>query len=110
MSIEEIINHLDVLACAGEEAEENGRVRDVNGANAAALREAIALLKTHQEDWIRVENRLPEPYEKVLAFHRGHVCSIIRLEHIDFDGRFEYAKYSGPVTHWMPVPELPKED
>lgn len=49
MSIEEIINHLDVLARVGEDVEKDGRVRDINGANAAALREAIALLKSHPE-------------------------------------------------------------
>lgn len=49
MSIEEIINHLDILACVGEGAEEDGRVRDINGANAAALQQAIAFLKTHPE-------------------------------------------------------------
>lgn len=47
MSIDEIINHLNVLASVGELAEETGKVRDINGDNSAALRMAIALLKTH---------------------------------------------------------------
>lgn len=110
MSIEEIINHLDILACVGEWAEEDGRVRDINGANAAALRQAIALLKTHPEaqpnepltpedtltmhgepaylywpdggEWVLIRVASPDR-EKVELVHRNGILAPIRFV---FDG------------------------
>lgn len=56
--------------------------------------------------WISVEDRLPETNDTVLVLHKNrHVCTNAWLKKkwwIDY-GR-------NPITHWMPLPEPPKED
>ena len=57
--------------------------------------------------WISVKDRLPKQYELVLVFNRNNFYLAIR-EGIEF---YEYKEeYSISVTHWMPLPEPPKED
>ena len=61
------------------------------------------------QKWIPVSERLPEPLTDVLSY-RGH-RNLIQEDCVDEKGRWysEY-KYSGAnVTHWMPMPEPPKE-
>ena len=64
--------------------------------------------------WISVKNRLPEiikPY--------GHTASVLVTDgenmgidmYFKADGWYEQGMYkSNPITHWMPLPELPKAD
>lgn len=63
-----------------------------------------------QPKWISVEDRLPEDNERVLVWRS-------RINEMDvFDGRFvqircetaEMRRIHG-ITHWMPLPEAPKE-
>ena len=56
--------------------------------------------------WIPVEERLPDPFYAVLVF-----------DNIEKKGSLSYMtrekKWAGmiiDVTHWMPLPKLPKED
>ena len=73
-----------------------------------ACQMAIAALREQEHSkWISVKERLPErkdanPYESVLAIHKddGFARSWI------FD---VVAEYSQEFTHWMPLPEPPKE-
>ena len=53
--------------------------------------------------WIPVEERLPENNTWVLAHskYKGHV-----VDYVDINGLWSY----GNVTHWMPLPEPPKEE
>lgn len=61
--------------------------------------------------WIKVEDRLPEPGVNVLALHRGYDKSTIKIEWLTFSGgAWIFDKAYGRVTHWMPLPEPPKED
>ena len=64
-------------------------------------------------DWIRCEDRLPEDDKDVLMwgpeidYDVGH-----HFEHFDLDiewigGEFPYS--GSEVSHWMPLPEPPKE-
>ena len=54
--------------------------------------------------WISVKDRLPEPNQKVLAYRA--------------DSKGTYEEYrlcfgwalKGAITHWMPLPEPPKEE
>lgn len=53
--------------------------------------------------WIPVTERLPEKNTWVLAYckYKGHV-----VDYMDINGLWSY----GNITHWMPLPEPPKED
>ena len=59
-------------------------------------------------EWISVKDRLPDDEENVLAFVFGEaeVCclknGVWRNEWMKF--------YDGDITHWMPLPEPPKEE
>ena len=67
-------------------------------------------------EWISIEERLPEPYQDVLFYGKGHdplvgktrgeTCIGYYRNAFRFDGRdsVEVAE----VTHWMPLPEPPK--
>lgn len=65
-------------------------------------------------EWISVKDRLPEDNENVLAHTRyGEIRVFLSDEEGDwFDerGRFYSRNTSGAVTHWMPLPEPPKEE
>ena len=63
------------------------------------------------QEWISVDDRLPEPWEQVLIYSRhdfcesafyigvpGEWCSTWNHEMLDADS----------VTHWMPMPNPPK--
>ena len=73
-----------------------------------ALWLAIAALR-EQMEWIRVRDRLPEDQVEVLVATRSKngVRNIdkgyLAIDHFIHRGRAE-------VTHWMPLPEPPKED
>lgn len=58
-----------------------------------------------ERDWIRVEDRLPEPGVDVLAAYRDR--------HINMgtagDDWLEEDIEDGYITHWMPLPEPPRE-
>lgn len=121
MSIEEIINHLDVLASVGELAEETGTVRDINSDNSAALRMAIALLKTHPEAqpnepltleelwemdgqpvWVvpKIENEYGVPPVWMVVDSEHHMAS--NCKHFAFCGDYG--------TGWLAYRRPPKED
>lgn len=70
-------------------------------------------------EWISVKDRLPEEGDYVLGIVSGH-NGIIKftdawmLVHYDADEKEwwadEYDIEGCSVTHWMPIPEPPKED
>lgn len=77
-----------------------------------ALCLAIAALREQREgkmEWISVRDRLPEDQVEVLVATRSKngVRNIdkgyLAIDHFIHRGRAE-------VTHWMPMPEFPKED
>ena len=69
-------------------------------------------------DWISVKDRLPKINNKYLCVLNNRTISICSFAHnlkkvdksgwYDYDGEWGYYEVSN-VTHWMPLPELPKE-
>jgi hypothetical protein len=76
--------------------------------------------------WISVEDRLPEKeFEEFteqmdwdvypcLCAAKNHVSGIRYVAKLFYDGSNfvddEFVRYTSSVTHWMPLPEPPKED
>lgn len=68
--------------------------------------------------WVSVTERLPEPYVRVLVlrqrFNDGGCFQ--RVEHIipvyggEFAWFMDMSSWKSKVTHWMPLPEPPKEE
>lgn len=66
------------------------------------------------EKWIPVTERLPEVGERVLCYCRANIYEVMKMRtdgawvHNDtvYDGTY----MSGFVTHWMPLPNPPKEE
>lgn len=61
-------------------------------------------------DWISVKDRLPDPLVDVLALHVDEITGgpEIAIEWVDHEKEWIY-QHPGPVTHWMPLPDPPKE-
>lgn len=55
-------------------------------------------------DWISVKDRLPEPNERVLAYFPAMRDSEAVIQ---TSKGWALNKF---VSHWMPLPELPKEE
>ena len=71
------------------------------------------------QQWIPVTERLPEPYTQVITL-RTYLFSgnslLVGLECIRLHGDAnipvwsgDYATWKNKVTHWIPLPKLPKE-
>ena len=64
------------------------------------------------QEWISVEDRLPEPYVSVLVNMPGEKpLRTVREGFISNDGIWQSAmvrREPGEVTHWKPLPQPPK--
>lgn len=74
--------------------------------DAAADVTRLAAEAAVEREWISVEDRLPEPGVDVLAAYRDR--------HINMgtagDDWLEEDIEDGYITHWMPLPEPPREE
>lgn len=65
------------------------------------------------QQWIPVTERLPEENEIVVGWCKDNPFSSYTFEIVSWNGKgwvFVYAqRYVTNVTHWMPLPEKPKE-
>lgn len=74
--------------------------------------DALALLKAQEPKWISVKDRLPEHGKRYLIYATSEGGKNHRITtaayggHFALSGRCAYWK----VTHWMPLPEPPKEE
>lgn len=72
--------------------------------------DAIEELLAAVPNWISVEERLPDIAEKVLTCNGDFVSENWLCTVASKVGRVNVWAYSeGVVTHWMPLPEPPKE-
>lgn len=80
-------------------------------AHIAALRREIEQLRARLPRWVSVEERLPEKEGRYLCVKRiGKSGGVyMTLMNGDSDGFSLEHIYSDDVTHWMPLPEPPKE-
>ena len=69
------------------------------------------------QEWVSVKDRLPEEGEYVLCVLKGfnyggkiQVCKFVPADKFKDKPYFEHFRNGFPsVTHWMPLPEPPKE-
>ena len=57
-------------------------------------------------EWISAKDKLPEPYEDVLVYGQTNNLPRYKVDYADDRGVFVH---SCKVTHWMPLPQPPKE-
>ena len=78
------------------------------------LRRENAKLMARVQEWISVDDRLPEPFVSVLVHMPGEEpCPTVREGFISNDGIWQSAMFRrepGEVTHWQPMPHPPKEN
>ena len=76
------------------------------------LRRENAKLRARVQEWISVNDRLPEPYVSVLVHMPGaKPCPTVRKGFISNDGIWQsemFRREPGEVTHWQPMPQPPK--
>ena len=63
------------------------------------------------QTWIPVTERLPEHEDPVLCFIKNGQQEILQLdkfENLWIGMQWKYKRHA--VTHWMPLPDVPKED
>lgn len=61
-------------------------------------------------DWISVKDRLPEKYERVIVVNScGYVSDGCLYNGNNFVLRGTFGDTINFITHWMPLPEPPKE-
>ena len=63
-------------------------------------------------EWISVEDRLPDTFEPVIVCRKkGKAERKVEQGHRELnDWWYVYGTRTKNVTHWMPMPEPPKED
>lgn len=105
MSIREKL--IELLAPTSLEFEEAEYLADYLVKNGVTVRE-----------WISVKDRLPEEGEYVLCVLKGsnyggkiQVCKFVPADKFKDKPYFEHFRNGFPsVTHWMPLPQSPKEN
>ena len=64
-------------------------------------------------EWISVRDRLPENDTRVLAYCKDHCIHDMKWSWVDnawYDKGSASVYLEDFVTHWLPMPEPPKED
>lgn len=61
-------------------------------------------------EWIKAADKLPEPYEDVLVYGQINKTNNLTRYKVDYTDDRDVFVRSTKVTHWMPLPEPPKEN
>lgn len=85
-----------------------GKVKEIFDSWFRAAEDAIALLR-EPTDWIRVEDRLPEPPRRCLVYtpYNEYGDGMFLATFTEFG--WMTPGYIGQVTHWKPLPEKPDD-
>ena len=107
-----------IKAYALEAQRDKARIAELEAALAAPAPEPVA-----KPQWIKCSERMPPPGTAVLALVSGHVCEAeLRWDTPGYEDTYEAFLYwdcphddgqsweHSEVTHWMPLPALPKEE
>ena len=74
------------------------------------LCDEISRMKENVPHWISVEERLPEVGIDVLVTDGSDVCISHQVRYVSPTERFTFwSRDDLDLTHWMPLPEAPKE-
>ena len=111
--------------CGAKQADRVGWMEASDRASEASAqynfyKDTLEALAAHPK-WISVEDRLPEDNLNVLVYAIGNnknsVIAMTGYTHkmygYNIDGwrsPWQYFFYEYKITHWMPLPEAPKED
>lgn len=57
--------------------------------------------------WIKVEDRLPNDSDRVLAYQYGYHTVVMKYEKEYNCFNYDGSQYD-MITHWMPLPDEPK--
>lgn len=83
----------------------------INGANFDDLSEAVYKISDvagyRKQEWISVEDRLPETDTRVLVYMHENRMSYTKIDTDRIVAR-KWVRWGNLVTHWMPLPEAPK--
>lgn len=75
------------------------------------LTEKAALLEAAQPKWISVDERLPDEPGEVLACVYGRICiAWYSNRYFETPSGMVFYACENAVTHWMPLPEPPKDE
>lgn len=78
---------------------------------AADMLEKLAAEKDAKKpEWISVKDRLPEKNNIVLVCTDNGQYKVVLTSHLSSYGEWISYDKNRKVTHWMPFPELPKEE
>lgn len=107
------------LECCGADepcGEECPYLPEVDLCIGMIARDALACiqqLEAQQPRWISVKERLPENGQKVIATFKNEGGVIVDQARYS-NGEFDFASWAyvwhENITHWMPMPEPPKEE
>ena len=104
--LEKVIAQLEI--CAKGECSKDCPMYKVDDCYFINMRDALELLNERQ--WVSVKDRLPEKAVLALGFQNemiiGYVCEDLNKGWIAENEN----ELLFDVTHWMPLPEPPKED
>ena len=95
---EKLVELLDIIIQPGQKT--LGDIADYLIANGVTVQE-----------WISVDDRLPEPWKQVLIYSRHDFCEVAL--YIGIPGKWRVTWNhdmldADSVTHWMPLPQPPK--
>ena len=75
-----------------------------------AVRAEAAATEACKPRWIPVTERLPEKRKWVLCRCEANIIEVLRWENNEWYHDPMHVYYPSFVTHWMPLPEPPKEE
>lgn len=116
VEIKMALNHCSEIAEGKTKCSECVYFKDGRGwCSTAITRDALAYIQQLEEQqprWISVKERLPENGQKIIAAFRGsggQVADQARYSNGEFDFASWAYVWADNITHWMPLPEPPKE-
>ena len=74
-----------------------------------ALTASNKVIAKSKAKWVPVTERLPDAGKKVLVFAYGYDTITARMCKKTEDGIYLEMARAGRISHWMPLPEPPKE-